>query len=205
VLALAPHTDDSEFGAGGMLARLVSEGADVHSVAFSVPRESLPPSYGPETLENEFREASAILGIPDKNLHLFDFPVRRLPRYRQEVLEEMVRMQRDLDPDLVLVHASTDVHQDHQTVQAEALRAFKRTTILGYELPWNNIQFQAHALIALEPAHIQKKISAIAAYKSQAHRLYSDPEFLEGWARLRGVTIGRPLAEAFEVIRWVIR
>jgi len=31
-----------------------------------------------------------------------------------------------------------------------------------------------------------------------------DPEYIRGWARTRGVQIGRDFAEAFEVIRWIL-
>src|SRR6266536_2375391 len=47
-----------------------------------------------------------------------------------------------------------DVHQDHRTVAEEGLRAFKRTTILGYEIPWNNFDFEYQWYVALEGRHV---------------------------------------------------
>lgn len=205
VLALAPHTDDAEIGAGGLISRLVEQGATLHSVAFSTAQESLPAGLPEDTLAREAREAVSRLGISEGNLQILDYPVRRFPQFRQEILEDLVKLRREIEPDLVLVHASTDVHQDHHTVYSEAVRAFKTTTILGYELPWNNLAFHAHAVVALEARHLDQKLHALQAYQSQSHRHYASEEFIRGWARGRGVSIGAKYAEAFEVIRWVMR
>jgi len=96
------------------------------------------------------------------------------------------------------------VHQDHSTVAAEGLRAFKKVSILGYELPWNTIEFNAQAFVHVTPAQVETKVSALAAYGSQVGKDYMQADFIRGWARMRGVQIGAQLAEAFEVIRWVI-
>lgn len=204
VLALAPHTDDIEFGAGGLLCRLLESGAQVRSIAFCNAWQSLPPELPPDTLLKEVQEAHARLGIPLHHLELFDFPVRDFYSHRQQILELMVRKKKEWEPDIVLVPASTDVHQDHQVICQEARRAFKTTTLLGYELPWNNYQFHSSALVPLEERHVQRKIHALESFQSQAHRPYADPEFIRGWMRGRGVTAGVDFAEAFEVIRWVL-
>ena len=87
----------------------------------------------------------------------------------------------------------------------EGLRAFKHTTILAYELPWNNITFSTQAFVCLDKRHIDRKIEALKAYKSQEDRFYANPEFISSWARTRGTQIGVKYAETFEVIRWVIK
>ena len=84
------------------------------------------------------------------------------------------------------------------------MRAFKGVSILGYEIPWNNITFHTQAFIKLEERHIKKKIEALKAYKSQQHRFYATEDFIWGLAKTRGVQIAAEHAETFEVIRWVI-
>ena len=204
VLALAPHTDDIEFGAGGLIGRLIESGAAVHSVAFCNAWQSLPTGMPPDTLINEVREAHSEMGIPLENLIVLDFPVRNFDSRRQEILEYLVLRKNELQPDLVLVPASTDVHQDHQVICQEARRAFKTTSLLGYELPWNNYNFHSTALVPLEARHVLRKIKALQAFQSQAHRPYADEAFIRGWMRGRGVTAGVNSAEAFEVLRWVL-
>jgi hypothetical protein len=57
----------------------------------------------------------------------------------------------------------------------------------------------------LEEEHIQIKVNALKAYQSQAHRSYSDEDFIRSLGRTRGVQIGIKYAEAFELVRWIIK
>jgi N-acetylglucosamine malate deacetylase 1 len=47
------------------------------------------------------------------------------------------------------------------------------------------------------------KVRAVGCYESQAHRVYSDPDYLRAQMRFRGTQIGVRYAEAFDVVRWV--
>jgi N-acetylglucosamine malate deacetylase 1 len=201
VLVLAPHTDDGEFGCGGTMARLVEDGAEVRYVAFSIATRSLPEGFAPDTLAREVREATTELGIPEANLTVHDFDVRTFPEHRQEILELLIALWNEWEPDLVFQPSLHDVHQDHQTVAAEGLRAFKRTTILGYEIPWNNFDFAYQAYFALERRHLERKVAALGRYASQQHRRYADPEYAWNLARTHGINVNREYAEVFEVYR----
>jgi LmbE family N-acetylglucosaminyl deacetylase len=203
VLVLAPHTDDGEFGCGGTLARLVDAGAEVRYVAFSIATRSLPDGFPPDTLAQEVREATAELGIPKAGLVVHNFEVRSFPDHRQEILELLISLWDEWKPHAVLQPSLRDIHQDHQVVAAEGLRAFKRTTILGYEIPWNNFDFGYQAYVALERDHLERKVAALAKYESQQHRRYSDPEYIWNLARTHGINVNREYAEVFEVYRVV--
>jgi len=205
ILVLAPHTDDGEFGCGGSVARFVEEGKEIYYVAFSTAEESVPEPWPKDILKTEVKEATKRLGIPQDNVIIFNFKVRELSYHRQEILEELVKIKNDICPDLVFLPSSNDLHQDHSTVSIEGIRAFKTTTVLGYEIPWNNIEFQAEAFIILSPENINTKINALGAYNSQKGKNYANEEFIRSLARTRGVQIGSRYAEAFEVIRWVIK
>jgi LmbE family N-acetylglucosaminyl deacetylase len=205
VLILAPHTDDGEFGCGGSIARFIQEGKEIYYVAFSTAEESVPEPWPKDILKTEVKEATKRLGISRENVIILDFKVRKLSYHRQEILEELVKIKNDIRPDLVFLPSSNDLHQDHSTVSTEGVRAFKDTTILGYEIPWNNIQFQAESFIILSEENINTKIHALDAYNSQKGKSYANEEFIRSLARTRGVQIGSGYAEAFEVIRWVMR
>ncbi len=202
-LVLAPHTDDGEFGCGGTMARLVEAGCEVRYVAFSIATKSLPDGFPPDTLAREVREATAELGIPAARLAVHDFEVRTFPEHRQEILELLIELWEDWPPDAVLQPCLGDIHQDHQVVAAEGLRAFKRTSVLGYEIPWNSMTFTNQAFVALERRHIERKVAALARYESQQHRNYANPEYIWNLALTRGIAVGREYAEAFEVYRVV--
>jgi LmbE family N-acetylglucosaminyl deacetylase len=185
------------------MARLVEEGAEVRYVAFSIATRSLPAGFAPDTLAREVREATAELGIPADRLTVHDFDVRTFPDHRQEILELLIELWNEWQPDLVFQPSLHDIHQDHQTIAAEGLRAFKRTTILGYEIPWNNLDFAYQAYFALERRHVERKEAALARYASQQHRRYANPEYIWNLARTHGINVNREYAEVFQVYRLI--
>lgn len=203
VLVLAPHTDDAELACGGTVARLLESGAEVRIAAFSLAKESLPPGSAPERLRDEFLNAMRVLGVDSQKAFTYDFPVRRFSDHRQDLLEELVKLRQQYRPLVVLIPASTEVHQDHQVMHSEAVRVFRDITVWGYELPWSCINFRGQAFVALDQEHIDLKWAALQAYESQfeLQRPYFCKEFIQGLARVRGVQVRAQYAEAFEVVR----
>lgn len=204
ILVLAPHTDDGELGCGGAIAKFIEAGKSVHYVTFSIAEKAVEDQFPPNILEVEVKEATQSLGIAASHLRIFRYPVREFPAYRQEILQDIIDLRIGLQPDLILVPSSNDIHQDHRVICQEGLRAFKRHTILGYEQPWNNISFETRLFIILERRHIEKKVDALNYYKSQRYRNYLNENFIWSLATTRGVQIEKQYAEAFEVLRWVI-
>jgi len=199
-LVLGAHTDD-EFGCSGMMIRLLESGSEVYYAAFSTCEESVPDGFPKDILSHEVRKAIQVIGLPADHLVLYDFRVRHFPTRRQDVLEELVKLRKMLDPDLVLLPALSDIHQDHQVIALEGLRCFKFASILGYELPMNTITFQHACFVELNASHVQRKIEAMRCYESQRFRPYIKDDFILGLARVRGVQAGVAYAEAFEVLR----
>jgi LmbE family N-acetylglucosaminyl deacetylase len=203
VLVISPHTDDGELGCGGTIARFIREGDEVQYVALSSTDKSLPGNCPKDILVSEVNHATATLGLPKPIL--FEFDVREFPRQRQEILDALIGLRSRLAPDFILTPSSFDTHQDHRTVREETLRAFKNTTILGYEQPWNNVTFNTLAFVTLMEEDIKKKLAALTCYRTQRKRPYLNPDFITGMARMRGVQVEVEYAEAFEVIKWVMR
>lgn len=201
VLILAPHTDDGEFGCGGTIARLIEEGYEVYYVAFSTCETSIPDEYPKNILRIELSKAMQTLGIPDRNVIVFNYPVRKFNEYRQDILEDLIKIERDINPSIVFAPSVNDIHQDHGVVSAEAKRAFKKKTLFAYELPWNNFTFMNQVYFRLKKEHIDKKIDAIACYETQSRRPYAKIEFTIGQATVHGVQIGCDYAEVFEAVR----
>src|SRR4029450_5474931 len=114
------------------LRRRGEGGGEVAYVALSTATRSLPPGFEPDTLAREVREATGELGIREELLTVHDFDVRTFPQRRQDILELLVALWDEWKPDVVFQPSHHDVHQDHQTIAQEGLRAFKRTTIFGY-------------------------------------------------------------------------
>lgn len=204
ILILAPHTDDGEFGCGGSIARYLESGAEVYYAAFSLAEESVPDGLPKDILFTELHAATKVLGIPEANLLIYKYPVRKLSYFRQDILEDMVKLNRDLFPDLVFTPSKHDVHQDHFTITSEALRAFKFTSLLGYEMPWNNYIFDTTCFIHLEERHVMLKLKSLKCYRSQIGRKYSNEEYIKGLALTRGIQVGGKYAETFNLLRWII-
>jgi LmbE family N-acetylglucosaminyl deacetylase len=205
ILVLAPHIDDGEFGCGGTIAKFIEEGADVFYAAFSLCELSLPSHLPKDILEIELQEAAGVLGLSNENLRIFPYGVRTFASVRQDILDDLISLRREIKPDLILMPSPQDIHQDHRTIALEAIRAFKLISILGYELPWNNLTFNTQSFVFLKEQHLKKKIAALNCYQSQAHRMYANESFIRSLAITRGTQIGAELAEAFEVVRWIIQ
>lgn len=202
VLVLSPHTDDGEIGAGGLIAKLLEQGAEVYYIAYSICEESVPEGYHKEVLAEEVMNATSMLGIPADNVSCHRFKVRYFTRDRQEILECMIKSRYAIRPDLVLLPSKHDCHQDHEVIHNEGVRAFKGVTLLGYETTWNNFSFDANLLVKLEERFIERKMDSISKYKSQLFRSYK-PEMIRSLAQARGLQLKTEYAEAYNIIRWV--
>jgi len=206
ILVLSPHTDDGEIGAGGTIARFVEEEKEIYYVAFSSCEASVPKEFPEDVLKTECKKATNILGIKPENVILLEYEVRTFPLHRQKILDDMIALNRQIKPELVLVPSSNDMHQDHQVIYAEALRAFKKNaSIWGYEHPWNNLTFTTDIFVKLEERHIKKKIEAMKQYESQNFRPYFDEKYIKALAYMRGTQVDYPFAETFELIRLLVR
>jgi LmbE family N-acetylglucosaminyl deacetylase len=201
ILILAPHTDDGELGCGGTIAKFIAEGRELWYAAFSICSRSLPQGLPPDTLAIECKKATSLLGIPADHVTLFDFEVRIFPTLRQEILEKLVQLNKKINPDLVFIPSAADIHQDHEVIHTETLRAFKNSSLLGYELPWNHASFTSPFFINLSAQDIVKKSAALKEYHSQRHRNYMQEDFIRSLAKVRGVQANSEYAEAFEVYK----
>jgi LmbE family N-acetylglucosaminyl deacetylase len=204
-LVLAPHTDDGELGMGGTINKLIDAGIEVYYAAFSICEESVPPGYSKDALKHECINATRILGIKPDNLIIFNHKVRHFNFARQDILDKLVELRKNIEPDIVFMPSLNDVHQDHSTLSKEALRVFKGVKLLAYELIWNNIDFNTACFVKLSKDNISSKINALAEYKTQSDRDYVSEEFIKSHAITRGIQISTRYAECFEVVRWIIK
>ena len=198
VLAIAPHVDDVELGVGATIHHLAKNNT-VYYVAMS-----LPPLVEKSVFMQEFQESVKYLGIAQSRIILRDYDPRNLFDSRCEILQLLFDLNKKLKPDLVFIPNSLDIHQSHEVVYAEARRAFKYQTMLGYELPWNSMEFPMDAFITVEKEDVDAKIAAINAYKTQKHRMFFSNDIVGDLARVRGKQIGYQYAECFELVRLIL-
>lgn len=208
ILVLAPHTDDGELGCGGTIAKFIEEGKEVYYVALSDCRNEIPKKFPKDTLKKECFRATKILGIPKSNVFVFQYENKNFPHQRKQIFETLEKLKKELSPDVTFTPSPADSHQDHQTTTQEAIRAFRRNnTLLAYEEPWNNIMFTTTLFIPLEEGCVQKKARALKCYGKHPFitKVYFDEDYIMALAKTRGLQIASKYAEAFEVIRWVLK
>lgn len=200
VLALGAHTDDIELGAGATLARLKREGWYIVAIAASRAEGSLPTEYPRDTLEKEFIRSMGLLGADE--VRVLGYPVRRLSEHRQDILEDYVRIRREFNPEVVFAHSSNDTHQDHATIYAESVRAFRNRTLLGYHSPWNERHTVSNFFIDVTEDDLEVKREMVACYESQVQlgRSYVESDYIGVAARYSGFQSGADLSEGFECI-----
>ena len=191
-LILSPHTDDAELGCGGTISKMVEDGWNVHVIYFSAVGDRYP------NLAEEAANSGKILGVSHE---ILDFETRFFPRDRQAILQTLYDHSRKKGYDIVFTPTTTDIHQDHGVVTSEAKRAFRDCTLLGYELPWNNLEVTLNCFIPLEERHIKKKILALECYDSQKHNPYFNEKFFRSVVKMRGIQLSSPFAEGFETIK----
>lgn len=187
-LFIGYHVDDNELGAGATINKYC-ETHKVHYWALS--------DCG---LEDECRASCERLGIKDYNITIGRYNNRSADR--QHVLDWLMQGERNFD--VVFTHSSTDTHQMHQILHQEAFRAFKHTTIYGYNFPWNQREFKVNRFEKITANNLMAKSEALSCYKSQAQRPYMDHQFIDSWARVNGIMCGTSFAEGFEIINSVV-
>ncbi len=189
-LVLSPHTDDAELGCAGTISKLIEKKWSVHILYFTACDSKI--------LIEEARQSSKILGV---TYEILDLTVREFPRERQKILEFLYSISKTDKYNLIFTPATTDLHQDHEVVTNEAKRAFRSCTLLGYELPWNNLSVTLNGFIKLKKSHVEQKISALNCYNSQKTNHYFNQDFFRAVLRTRGVQLATEYAEGFQVIR----
>ncbi|WP_292520582.1 PIG-L family deacetylase [Methanoculleus sp.] len=207
VLVLSPHTDDAELGCGGTIIKLLEEGHEIFWVTFSTAEDSLPEGLPKDTLKVEFLNVTRDLDLRTENCKVFDFKVRNLHQYRQDILEDLIKTRNQYNPDIVIGPSLNDLHQDHQVVAHEMVRAFKTTSsVICYELPWNHVTFNTQCFNKLNEHQVERKCKILTNYRSQfiKGKPYFSKEFIYGLAKTRGIQCSSEYAEAFEVVRWMV-
>lgn len=198
VLFIGAHPDDIEIGAGALIAHIADK-TDLLCVTLSDNQKNPDLQH----LVDEHYNSMTVLGVPKEKIILGEFETRRFPHQRQEILEYLLKLRRDFQPDIVFVHSKADIHQDHGTVTDEALRAFRGTTVLGFDVIRSSYGFFPSFLVEVSEADVNKKIEALAKYTTYQSRYYFEADVTRSTLVRFGAICERPFAEGFDILRVV--
>ncbi len=200
LLFIGCHPDDIELGCGALLHQVARQ-REVLCVTLSDNQKN-PALSG---LIEEMYASMNRLGVPRERVLLGPFTTRHFSEARQDILDYMIRLRRDFRPEIVFVHSRSDMHQDHNVATEEALRAFRDTTLLGFEIIRSSHGFFPQFLAEVSEDDVQAKLEALACYKTYADKHYFSPEVIKSTLLRNGAIAIRPYAEGFEVLRIVGR
>lgn len=221
VLVLAAHPDDEVLGCGGTVAKLSSEGHEVH---FAILGEGITSRYRErsaadgqllEALHAHSRKAGEILGV--RSVQLKDLPDNRFDTVPLlEIVKIIENLVEQIQPEVVFTQHGGDLNIDHERIFRATLTATRPMqgcpvrAVYAYEVPsstdWAFGQFSpalsGHLFFDISET-LEKKIAAMQCYESEARDFPHprSPEALRAVARRWGSVTGSNAAEAFSVIR----
>jgi LmbE family N-acetylglucosaminyl deacetylase len=198
VLFLGAHPDDIELGCGALLHHIVKQ-TDVLCVTLSDNQKN--PDL--QNVKNEHYESMAILGVAKEKIILGPFTTRIFHDSRQEILEYFLQLRREFRPDLIFVHSKQDVHQDHNAMTDESLRAFRGITVLGFDVVRSSYGFFPHFLVEVSEEDVNKKIEALSCYETYRDKYYFNSELTRSIMVRHGALAEVPFAEGFDILRIV--
>jgi LmbE family N-acetylglucosaminyl deacetylase len=198
VCFIGAHPDDIELGCGAFISNINGK-ADILCVTLSDNQQNPALTH----LVDEHRRSMAILGVTPDHIKLESFITRRFPELRQEILEYLYQLNHDYQPDIVITHTRADIHQDHQQTTEEVLRAFRGTTVLGFDALRSSYGFFPHFLVEVSDQDVERKINALAEYSTYNDKYYFNAEVLRATLIRHGALAERPFAEGFDILRIV--
>ena len=214
ILAFGAHPDDIEFGCGGTVRKLIEKGwSAVHVCVTSgeAGSSTIDRATLAATREQEARRAAEVLGA--ERVH-FLRAADGLTQYSRDHKIAVINLIREVRPEILFVHASSDQFPDHKLIHELVMSAVAGAagpwyqesigephlpgTILGYEVwhPLNIYQLSVDITTTVE-----RKLAALRCHRSQIEATNYDEASL-GLARYRGVmSFSSTHAEVFEVLR----
>ncbi len=198
VCFIGAHPDDIELGCGAFISNIIGK-ADILCVTLSDNQKNPSLTH----LVEEHQRSMAILGVQPGQIRLESFVTRRFPELRQEILEYLYKLNHEYQPDIVITHTRADIHQDHQQTTEEVLRAFRGTTVLGFDAVRSSYGFFPHFLVEVSEADVERKIRALAEYSTYGDKYYFSAEVLRATLVRHGALAERPYAEGFDILRIV--
>jgi LmbE family N-acetylglucosaminyl deacetylase len=195
---IGAHPDDIELGAGAFISNIHGQ-AEILCVTLSDNQKN--PDL--KNLVEEHYRSMAVLGVPPEGVRLEPFVTRRFPQDRQEILEYLYQLNKSYKPDIVFTHTRSDIHQDHEQTTEEVLRAFRGTTVLGFDVMRSSYGFFPHFLVEVSEADVEKKIRALEQYSTYHDRYYFSAELIRATLIRHGALAEKPFAEGFDILRVV--
>ena len=197
ILIVSAHPDDIEFAMGGTLNRLAKQ---KHEIQVHVMSDSgTIQENKPFDLRKECN--SSIKGLFGVSVKIADFETMYFRDSFQKIRNHIYQIKQKFNPDVVFSTSPMSAHPDHQVVGESCDSIFLESSLFCMEDVRGNQKQLVNKWAILDETDVKMKIKSLECYKSQNSRTYMANEQIKAMAKSRGLQIGKPYAEGFEVIR----
>lgn len=219
ILVCAAHPDDEILGCGGTIARLVDEGAEVHTIILGEGMTSRDDERDVSKREDDLtllkdhaRKANDIIGV--ESVMFGELPDNRFDAVSLiDVIKLVETAKEKIKPEIIFTHHKSDLNIDHRVTYDAVLTATRPMKgenvkeIYSFEVmsstEWYYPQcFSPNFFVDISGA-VDKKLSSMEEYKTEL-RDYPHPRSLDAiklTAKTWGVKVGVDYAEAFKLVR----
>lgn len=219
IAVITAHPDDEVLGCGGVMARLASEGYKIHPVFLADGETSRNKNADISQRNETANKAAKILGAePPIFLGLPDNQLDSLPLL--QVIQKLEPEISHIDPQIIYTHHGGDLNIDHRTTHqavlticrpqphsnVRAIYGFETLSSTEWASPETSSGFRPTKFVNISN-QLESKLAALKCYENEMRpfphaRSY---ETVKHQARLRGASVGLEAAEAFSVIREIVK
>ena len=225
-MIVAAHPDDELLGLGASMHKLIKEeGVITHVVILGEGITSRSDMRNVDDWKEELKKhhqnmysAAKIIGY--HSVKSYNFSDNRFDSHALLDIVKVVEHEKEnFQPDIIFTHHGGDLNIDHQITFQAVMTATRPMqgecvkTIITFETPsateWQASSdprhFSPNLFIEVSEDDLQAKVDAMAAYQYEV-REFPHPrsaEALRIMAQYRGYTVGKRLAEAFQIIRFI--
>lgn len=221
VLVISAHPDDETYGVGGTIARHIKQGDEVEVIIMTdgvTARHNVT-----EPQKAAARNACSALGVG--TVHFANLPDQQLDHLPlTEVIDPIYQLVKSLRPNIVYTHHRGDANQDHRRIFEATLVAVRPfggnpvEQLYCYEVASSTEWGPTFAEWAFLPniyvdicETLEAKLTAVEAYRETHESEVKpfphprSPEATRIYAQQRGIQVGMLAAEAFILVRGLIK
>lgn len=228
IMVVVAHPDDELLGQGATMHKLIKKYNVITHVVI------LGEGIAARTENNNRDEIKEILAKHHGNIEnarkaigydsvsTYDFSDNRFDHHDLLDIIKVIEKEKKLfKPDIIFTHHGGDLNVDHQQTFKAVMTACRPMedecvkTIITFETPsateWQanipGVNFMPNLFVEISKEDLQAKIDALEAYEFEI-REYPHPrsaKALETLAAVRGYNVGVQYAEAFQLIRKIVK
>lgn len=205
ILALGAHFDDIELGCSGTLAKHKAHNDNIFIYVATLSGYNNQKNEVIRTNEVARMEGERAAEILGATLYCGKSPTMKL-EFCEELNIDILNILNDNEIDTVYTHWHGDVHHDHQALSKATMHCTRHTPrILMYRSNWYHspCEFKDNFYVDITDFwHIKEK--TIRAHQSEFDRTGRKwLDFFRNEAKNAGMRINVPMAETYEVVKWV--